>query len=434
MSKPASSNPFDPRVVLGLLLFGAAVFVALLYFIGSGATGNDEDGGRPGGHALGRGLDGYAALYRYLDKRGIATRRIHSEGQLNQPGLLILTPPHEADPKELARIVEARRSIGSTIVITPKWRSIPASIFSKKAKPGWVMLVRADPPQWPGFEDDVSVDIKPLAEGAWSDAHGSGKLPSPEFVMSGNGDSLVPLAVGDADERTLAAYVYDGGYYPDLAELAVNTNLSDDEDEDASLYPLILVFEPDLFNNYGMANAANAQLAEEIVEAATGTSDNHSVAFDLTLNGYGGSTNLLTLAFQPPFLAATLALILAALAVGWRAFNRFGPPKLAGQAIAFGKRALVGNAAGLVQRARRLHLLGAPFADAARERLVKALALPSHNDATASEEAIDRALAARAPDRVPFSVAAARLRIARRPAEILSAAREIHAIERTLKR
>lgn len=432
MSKPAASSPFDPRVVLGLLLFGAVVFVALLYFIGKGASGNDEDGGQPGGHALSRGLDGYAALYRYLDKRGTTVRRVYSEGQLNQPGLLILTPPHFADPKELNRIVEARRFTGPTMVVLPKWRSIPARMLTSKAKPGWVLLAGAMLPDWKGFEDDVIISLDPMGDGAWRGAGLESRLPKPDTVVAGQGDYLIPLVVGTGDERILAAYVNDGGYYPDLADISAGEYPG--EGEDADTYPLILVFEPDLFNNYGMASKANAELADEIIAAATGTSEDQSVAFDLTFNGFANSTNLLTLAFQPPFLAATLALILAALAVGWRAFNRFGPPRLIGPAIAFGKRALVGNAAGLVQRAKRLHLLGAPFADAARERLVRALALPSHNDATASEEAIDRALAARAPDRTPFSVVAARLRIARSPAEILTAAREIHAIERTLKR
>jgi hypothetical protein len=62
------------------------------------------------------------------------------------------------------------------------------------------------------------------------------------------------------------------------------------------------------------------------------------------------------------------------------------------------------------------------------------LALPARYDAAASEEAIDRALAARSPDHSPFSVVAARLRAARRPTDILHAARDLHAIERTLKR
>ena len=157
------------------------------------------------------------------------------------------------------------------------------------------------------------------------------------------------------------------------------------------------------------------------------------VTFDLTFNGFARSPNLLTLAFTPPFLAATLCLLIAALLVGWRAFLRFGPALAGGPAIAFGKRQLVANTAGLVRRSKRLHLLGPPYAVLVRERLVRALGLPHRADPVAREAAIDRALAMRAPGSLPFSKAAAALRHARGPAELLRAAQALHAIERTLE-
>lgn len=120
--------------------------------------------------------------------------------------------------------------------------------------------------------------------------------------------------------------------------------------------------------------------------------------------------------------------------VGWRAFLRFGPPRVAGRAIAFGKRALVANAAGLIRRTRRLHLIAAPYAARARDRLVRSLAITRHADVERTEAAIDRALAARRPDAPPFSAIAARLRAARSPHDILKAAQDLHAIERTLIR
>ena len=86
-----------------------------------------------------------------------------------------------------------------------------------------------------------------------------------------------------------------------------------------------------------------------------------------------------------------------------------------------------------VRRSKRLHLLGPPYAALVRERLVRALALPHRADPAAREAAIDRALAMRAPDSEPFSAAAAALRAARRPAELLRAARALHQIERMLE-
>ncbi|MFD2403907.1 hypothetical protein [Novosphingobium soli] len=238
--------------------------------------------------------------------------------------------------------------------------------------------------------------------------------------------------VGSRDGRlTLAGYLDDGGAYPGLEAIAQDRVLH--SGETAGLHPLILVFEPDLLDNYGMARLANARLAEALVRAS-GVAPGAPVMFDMTLNGYARAQNLLTLAFTPPFLAATLCLLLAALAVGWRAFLRFGPPLVPGRAIAFGKRALVANAAGLVRRSGRLHLIAAPYAERTRERLVQALALPRTLDAAAAEAAIDRALAARGHAAQPFSVVAARLRAARRPHDLIEAARDLHALERILIR
>src|SRR5690606_22471819 len=61
----AGDNPFSPRAALALVLFGAAVFVALLWMIGAGlATGSTNDGGS---HAGGKGLTGYAGLAALLE-------------------------------------------------------------------------------------------------------------------------------------------------------------------------------------------------------------------------------------------------------------------------------------------------------------------------------------------------------------------------------
>lgn len=428
----AAPSPFSPRAVLGLVLFGALAFVALLWAIGAGDPGGSTNDG--GSHAGSNGLTGYAALAGYLERRGYAVRRARNEGALDDPGLLVLTPGQMADGAELDRIVAARRTVGPTLVITPKWLPMPTPPRTPGAKQGWTAIGGAAPPEWPGFLDDVAVGIAPMRAGGrtarWHGAGLSGELPVSESVLSGSGPRLVPLVTGTQDGRILAAYLADGGMYPALEDLASSTPPPGDDD---TVYPVAIVFEPDLLDNYGMADRENALLADRLFAALTADSD-AAVTFDLTQNGLGRSTNLLTLAFSPPFLAATLCLLLAALVVGWRAFLRFGPPLAAVRAIAFGKRALVGNAAGLVRRAGRLHLVTGPYADHVRERLAQALALPRGLDPVQADAAIDRALAARRPDSVPFSTLAARLRAARRPQDAVRAAQDLHAIERTLTR
>ena len=429
-SQPA--DPFSPRAALALVLVGAVAFIVLLWTIGAGmASGSVNDGG---GHAGGKGLNGYAALADYLDRRGFAVRRSRSAAALAAPGLLVLTPPHDADGAELERIVAARRHIGPTLVVTPKWIGAPVGRGAPGTQQGWVRLAGMATPRWEGFLDYLSAKIVPIGAGhtapLWLADGAQGRLPTGQAVQSGRGEPLVPLVEAQQDTRVLAGYIADDGYYPHLDAMALGGFKSSGEDEE--LYPLVVVFEPDLLDNYGMAGQANALLAERLVRTAAGGSAN-AVTFDLTLNGHARSANLLTLAFTPPFLAATLCLLLAAFAVGWRAFLRFGPARTAVRAIAFGKRALVGNAAGLIRRTGRLHLVTTPYATAARERLARALALPRQADAGATEAAIDRSLTSRTGLPAAFSTLAQRLRSARRPHDILKAAQDVHALERTLQ-
>ncbi len=430
----ASANPFDPRVVLAMVLFGAAVFVALLWMIGAGmTTGSTNDGG---GHAGGKGLNGYAALADLVERRGHPVRRSRSKASLDDEGLLVLTPPHNADGKEIGDILSKRRYAGPTILVMPKWMTVavPASLQSAKAQPGWVMLGGSAPPPWgdsiPGFEQlDLKIDENGGGDARWIGLYRSGSLPEPKSVQSVHSGRIQAL-VRDGNGQTLAGYLIDDGFYPSLAD-AAEADAGEGSDED--IFPVLVVAEPDLIDNYGLADRERAMLAIKLIDLAA-DGEKLPVNFDLTLNGHGRSANLLTLAFTPPFLAATLCLLIAAVALGWRAFARFGPPRQGGRAIAFGKRALVANAAGLIRRTRRLHLIAAPYAEHARERLARSLALPRFADAAATEAAIDRSLAARRGDAPPFSAIAARLRAARRPGEILKAAQDLHSLERMLKR
>jgi hypothetical protein len=426
-----NGNPFTLRSALLLVLGGAVLFVALLWMIGAGLGGGSANDG--GGHGAGRGLNGYAGLVRLVEARGAAVRLSRSGKAAGEPGLLVLTPPAYADGAEIDRLVEQHRQAGPTIVVTPKWQAapLPASVRPEGAKQGWVQIVGTAPPRWEGFLDDVGVALGPMRGGARWQAQGfGGVLPAPELTLSGSGPRLVPLVVG-ADGAILAAYLADGGHYPQLAAMAL-------ERPEATVagqqrWPLVLVFEPDLVDNYGLAREENARLALALVDAAMG-GQAMPVVFDLTLNGHARTANLLTLAFTPPFLAATLCLLLAAVVIGWRAFVRFGPPRQAGRAIAFGKRALVANSAGFLRRTRRLHLVTLPYADRARAATIRALGLARQPSVEAAERAIDRALVARAPESPPFSAIAARLRSARSDAQAVTAARELHALERKLTR
>jgi hypothetical protein len=460
-SAPGNPAAFSARSGLLLVAVGAALFLALLWMIGTGNGFTDTNDG--GGHGGGKGLNGFAGLVRLAQARGWDTTLARGDADLNQPGLLVLTPTANAPGKEIARIVNRHRRIGPVIVIAPKWLAQKLAPPDSGGKDGWVSLIGTEPPQWPGFLDKVTVALwrgNTAQVAAWRAAGISGCLPAADVdvALTGGGEDdagnplvpIVELAAPDSQGQMLAAYVRDARPAPALQALTLRNagalpgagadqvaGPAPDIARPSSDYPLVLVFEPDLLDNYGLNDPANVALAEQLLAAAAPDGP-RAAAFDLTLDGLGHSPNLLTLAFTPPYLAATLCLIFAALAGGAEGFCRFGAARPAARDLDFGKRGLVANGGALILRARRLHLLGAPYVAAARERVSRALALPRGADAAETEAAIDRAIGARraadAASQPGFAQTAQRLQQARGEAAIVEAALALHRLERMLMR
>ncbi|WP_338241403.1 DUF4350 domain-containing protein [Aurantiacibacter hainanensis] len=411
------ANPFSPGTVLAMLLVGSLAFLLLLYSLGQGWTGGENRDG--GSHAASNGLNGYSGLAALLESAGSKVTLTRSQAELQDYGLQILTPPLFSDVEEIDAIIERRMNYaaGPTVLILPKWMAMPVPDGAGIESPdGWVMLLGAVSPGW--FGDLEITDGTSLAvgeTGGWQGFGLEGDLPDESQVQALVGDRagvMRPLVVDDEGDLLAAELVQQGGY------------------DDYDPWPVIVVFEPDLLNNYGMADRDRAQAAMRLVESAT-LGETMPVRFDLTLNGLGAAENLLTLAFRPPFLAATLCMLLAALVIGWRAFRRFGPPVAEAPAMAQGKRQLARNGAALLERVKRWHLLTGPYEDMTGRRLARALGLRD-TDGEHREAAIDMALQRRGHDGPTFSRLAADLREAHNPKDIVRAARALRSFERTL--
>ncbi|MEP0391001.1 MAG: DUF4350 domain-containing protein [Erythrobacter sp.] len=405
-----AASPFGKSAVLAMLVVGFAAFVAMLYFIGTGDTGGNRGTGPA--HASSNAIHGYAGLSQLLEANGYDVEKSREQSGLETSGLLVLTPTQNTDPDEFAAILEERQYQGPTLVILPKWFAIrPSGKIAEEdedqVQDDWVQLVSSNLPGWTQDLPEpytLETAMDPDASGAtpsWGGLGLSGNLPAPTPLYAENSPNHEALVIDDKG-RPLAVNVVgqpDTYFYEDAHFLTV-------------------VIEPDLLNNYGLADPTRAALALAIVEQA-GYEDKQ-VTFDLTLVGLGGSTNLLTLAFRPPFLAATICLILAMLIVGWRAFLRFGPVAAQSQEARFGKAQLVTNGAGLIVRARRLRLLADPYVALIERKLGNALGL-AKPDATT----IDQALEQRLPDEEPFSNRVARLQNATKPSEVMRAAQSL---------
>ncbi|RJY09226.1 DUF4350 domain-containing protein [Aurantiacibacter aquimixticola] len=413
-------SPFRPVVVLGLLGVGVFAFLLMLYALAQGWTGQNERDG--GAHAASNGLTGYAGLAQMLEGSGYDVELSRARSSYDSYGLLVLTPPLYADPEELAEIIEQRRDAdtGPTLVIMPKWAAfaIPEQM-DVEAEEGWVFISDATSPDW--FSDLAFFDGGELAvgeTGGWNAFGDNGSVPDGERVQ----------ALTEQPDRALGAVVLDSE-----GDLLAGTLPPQWEggDYDYAPYPTVVVFEPDLMNNYGLGEQERARLAMQLVETAMGGEPDLPVIFDLTLPGLGASENLLTLAFRPPFLAATLCLLLAALVIGWRAFRRFGPPVAEAPAMARGKRQLAQNGAALIARVKRFHLLADPYAALMGKRIADSLGIREANPELRAN-AIDAALERRGHDGPGFAARADILRKADSPGDIIRAARALKSLERTL--
>lgn len=413
--------PFSRSAIIALVVGGSALFLALLILMGRGESplADTQNGGA---HAAANGLNGYAGLTRLLEAQGYRIARSRSPAGFASPDIVVLTPPQWSDPEDIAAILEERRTTGPTLVILPKWRaSRPPGNLPREAaarfKRGWVVLGGADAPEWPAllpapFTLTARLEERTAKQSVrWNGLGLAGELPT----------GTISYADEAGAHETLIA---DAAGHP----LAVLVRAAADSDYNDKGHWVIIVTEPDLANNYGLADPARAAAALALI-AQLDYGETRHITFDMTLNGFGGSENLLTLAFRPPFLAATLCLILALGIVFWRALLRFGPAARPALASAFGKRQLVENGADLILRARRWRLLAAPYAQLTERRLARALNLARHDPAS-----LDAALARRTPNEEPYSPRAARLDAAASPADILSAAAALDTLPRKLTR
>jgi len=447
----AGRNPaaFGPRGTFAMIAAGFVSFIILLAWIGTSMPAGADDGA----NGLGKGIAGYAALAAMLSADGHQVEFNRYPRQIGGPELRILTPLANADAKEIAAQIHSRRmAMGPTILVLPKWVTmrlqtdprVPQGMTGKtwsqifgppRAPAGWTTILASQYPHWNGLLDRVGIHLGhakgPAAHGWRSGDGAAGPLPDDHVVLSGGGfddadHPLIPL-VRSGDGRILAGYFADGGAYRALDAMAG----VDPTGDNTTTQPLVIVFEPDLLNNRGIADQATGLLARRLVLATAG-SDRRRIVFDVSLAGLGASRNLLTLAFTPPFLAATICLVLAMAGSIWRGFARFGPARAGAPADRVGRIALVEGGAALLLRARRYHLIAPPYAEAARERLTVALGLPRRRPAGETDAAIERIQRAMAPDTAPFGEVAARLGAARGPRAIAAQAAELRQIEQAL--
>ncbi len=367
-SAAAESQPFRPATMIWLavagLLAGAGFFLLSTY----GPDLRLGSGGSPS--PLSKAATGYYGLYRLLELNGVETALARAPEALDGGGLLVVTLTPGTDREALRALVE-RRGMLPTLFVLPKWRTEPWP-----DRPGWVARQGLLPA---GLLDGLLAPIGPLTlgEGAGQGpvAIAGQRVAAPDSLRWLDGGE--PLAT-DADGHAV------------LAKTGLHHVLAD----------------PDLVNNAGLADAETARAALALLMQLRPRPE--PVVFDLTLHGAGRGNALARLLVEPPFLAFTLTVLLAAALAVLHGFARFGPARAPGRAVAFGKAALADSSAELLRRAGRLAGLGGRYAALVRSRAAAALGAPAGLSEAALEDWLGRAVSNEDPGRFARLAGAAR--------------------------
>ncbi len=387
----SAANPFNPRLVFGLIAAGLLGFVGLVLLLAYGGDMGARNDGRA--HALSPAATGYKGLVELVGAfHDTALVRDTTDDYNN---LMVVAIEPQTSPEDVTALL-ARRAGRATLLILPKWLTIPDS-----RRRGWVRAISPGVPilALPALGGDARV--QPHRGPAPATARGGGALsglavPVPASPQVIDGSGITPLvALG-------------GG--------ALVARLGNQ--------PHYVVADPDLLNNQGLRDPANARAALALIDGLNAPMET-AVDFDLTVNGLGAnqSSNLLRLALEPPFLAMTLALLAAALLAGLHGAFRFGPARPEERAIPLGKAALVENSAGLIRLAGREARLGAAYADVVRQEAARAASAPAWLQGDALDAYLDRLGKSGG---AAFSALAARLAQARDRHALMAAARDLN--------
>jgi hypothetical protein len=347
-ARPTDGTAFSSRTVIALLIAGVFAFSA---FVVLSAYAPDLRGGDDGGgHALSHSAVGYAGVVQLLKNMGepvVVSRDV--KGRTASTSLYVVTPAEFSDKDDLGTLTNG----GPTLIVLPKWQTMP-----DPRTQGWVVKLA------PLGIDNVAGVLSKRFTGVKM-VRANGTAPA---QITGLPSGLA--TTGPIDQ--LQTFIDD----PDimLRDAHGNGVLTKSHTE-----PVYILSDPDLLNTQGISNLDTARTGVAILQSLR--QGDGPIVFDVTLDGLGRSKSLLKLAFEPPFLGATICLGAAALLLALQALSRFGAPRRQGRAIALGKQALADNSAALIRLAHREPRMAARYLDLTRTRVARALGVGRLNEA-----------------------------------------------------
>lgn len=386
----------SPALAVGLVLVSALSLIA--YFALSAYAPDFRDASNGDAHVLSSSAIGFAGLKVLLQEDYVQTLvdRGLDENGTAPPSLKILTPSILSSSSEIKKVCGR-----GCLVILPKWLPVGDPIERGRVMKVGVLGGKEIARLLEAFAKDSKVDqgkgtrvpafTSPLS---WQIPNGIAAIDSLQTI---SGKGWFP-AIQTADGKIVLAYAYTGGG----SEVAV-------------------LADPDLMNTHGLKDAATAALALTAIDRLR--LGPGPVSFDVTLNGFRRSRDILRTMFAPPFLGATLCAIVAAFLIGFHAFSRFGAAARPAPGFALGKTALVDNTAQLIRIMGREPRMAERYATVTRNLVLRALGLERRLEQR-QIEAVLGALERRVSD-VNFSEISAEAERVRRRSDLMRVAAKL---------
>ena len=336
---PPAEQPFNRRTLLAGIL--ASLLAAAAFFLLSTYAPDFRLGAKGGATPLSKSGIGFAGLAELMQLTGEPPRMARSDEDIDSPPTLIVTLSPDSDAAALDHLLE-HRQFRTTLFILPKWQTIPSPTHQ-----GWEMKLGRLP----------SGEIDRLLDRIAKQRLGTGESKAGTVVIAGHGVAVPPqLQWIESSSRVIAAG-------PGEGVLVAG--------RDKAHYVLA---DPDFLNNAALKDPQKAAAALDLINSLR--AGDEPVLFDLTLHGAGRMHDLARLLVEPPFLALTLTVLVAAALAFLHGLVRFGPPQPEQRAIPFGKQGLVNTTTTLLRRAGYLGGLGGHYSALMRSRAATLLGAP----------------------------------------------------------
>jgi hypothetical protein len=405
-TEAGGASPFNGRVML--FVIGAAILSFVGYLFLSAYAPEMKSGSDGRGHAYSNAAIGYSGIVKLREALGRSPNVVRDTKGLETDRLVVATPEFGTDPDALAKLV-TDRDTRPTLIVLPKRTARPNPL-----KKGWVV----------GREIAPASDVAGLVSKVAGVTVKQHRAEVPETYYSEWAPDVrfaKGAVVQTIEGEQIESYISDDEGRILLGGLRRATTEGSKEEGDDDYTPVYILSDPDVLNNLGLGDPHMAYAASGILDGLS-TDKTKEVEFDVTLNGFAATRGLLKLAFEPPFLALSICLFVAALMALANGLMRFGPPLREGRAVAPGKGALVSNTADLLRLAGHEADIGGRYAALSRDAAAHALGLPPGMSADVVTQRLDRVTRAGPP----FSALAASADNASTTDDMLAAARALY--------